>query len=274
MKVIDINPYVREVQIQSSVLEGDTLRFAFDHRIFYVLEGFGQIIFSDKRIEVAPDTLIYIRPNVGYYFYGKMKVIVINFDPTRNACDKKTPLCPIKHKLKASNVYDDTVIEELPDYLVTCDPFFKEHLLSVAKDFNERGEFLDLITSSRLKYIISEMVLRSKKHFSQEKALAEKIYGYIRLNVDVIKSNDEIASHFGYHPVYIGNVFKKITGKTLHQARLEEKINLACKWLTQTDKSIEDIAFGVGFSSRNHFCTTFKAIMKTSPLQFRRKYDN
>ena len=64
-------------------------------------------------------------------------------------------------------------------------------------------------------------------------------------------------------------VFKKITGKNLHHAIFEERIRLSCKWLTQTTRSIEDIAFSTGFSSRSHFCTIFKEHTGVSPLKYR-----
>ena len=59
-------------------------------------------------------------------------------------------------------------------------------------------------------------------------------------------------------PIYLCAVFKQKTGKTLHQVVLEEKLLLAEHWLCLTNRSVEEIAFEVGFSSRNHFCTAFK----------------
>ena len=272
MKLIDCNFFVRDIQIQPTVLEGDELRSAFDNRVFYVLDGNGKISFVDEKIDLVKDTIIYIRPGVGYCFYGKMKVVVINFDATRKACDLKKPLCPYRTKyFDDKNIVDATIIDELPKYLTKQDPFFREYLISITKDFVAKDNFSDLITSAKLKYLLTELVLRVQKNVSQETALVEKIYGYIKLNVESIKSNDEIADYFGYHPVYIGNVFKKITGKTLHQARIEEKINLACLWLTKTNRPVEDIAISTGFSSRNHFCTVFKSRIGVSPLQYKKQ---
>ncbi|MBQ3084918.1 MAG: AraC family transcriptional regulator [Clostridia bacterium] len=38
--------------------------------------------------------------------------------------------------------------------------------------------------------------------------------------------------------------------------------------MTQTEHSVEEIAFEVGFSSRRHFCTVFKREMGCSPKKY------
>ena len=271
MKLSDCNPFVRTTEIQPAVLEGWGLRKAYDHRIFYVLDGRGKLITKDDTVEISPTSLIYIAPSIGYTFEGKMKVIVINFDVTRNATDKRKPICPPQEAFfNKMNVFDDTVIDELPTKaIINGGLYFEKDLLSLVEYFTSNSQFSDATTSAILKSVLSQIAMNISTTVNSEALLAEKIYSYIRLNSATIKGNDDVANALGYHPVYICSVFKKVTGKNLHHTIFEERIRLSCKWLTQTTRSIEDIAFDTGFSSRSHFCTVFKAYTGVSPLKYR-----
>lgn len=271
MKLSECNPFVRTTEIQPAILEGCGLRKAYDYRIFYVLSGSGKFITKDETVELSPKSLIYLAPSIGYTFDGKMKVIVINFDVTRNASEKRKPICPPQQAyFNKMNVFDDTVIDELGTKVIIDNGlFYEKDLLNLLECFLSSNQFSDALTSAILKNILSHIAINISTTVNSEVALAEKIYSYIRLNSSTIKSNDDIASVLGYHPVYLGTVFKKITGKNLHYAIFEERIRLSCKWLTQTTRSIEDIAISTGFSSRSHFCTVFKEYTGVSPLKYR-----
>ena len=86
-----------------------------------------------------------------------------------------------------------------------------------------------------------------------------------------LEDNAAVGEAFGYHPVYLAQLYREHTGTTLHRAILENKLELACRWLTHTDRSIEQIAFDTGFSSRSHFCTAFRRRMGMTPKAYRKK---
>ena len=54
--------------------------------------------------------------------------------------------------------------------------------------------------------------------------------------------------------------------------REEKKIEKAKEILTESDTSITDIAFSLGFSSSNYFCAVFKKFMDCTPKDYRKKY--
>ena len=72
MKLSEVNPYIRDAEIQNAILEGEKERYAYDHRLFYVLENSGEIIIEGKTLKIIPDTAIIIPPVVGYRFCGKL----------------------------------------------------------------------------------------------------------------------------------------------------------------------------------------------------------
>ena len=112
MKLSDLNPYIRDAEIQNAILEGERERYAYDHRLFYVLENSGEIVIEGKKIKITSDTAIIIPPAVGYRFCGKLKVALLNFDMTRLAESKKKAVCPpVKELFAPSLVFDSTVLD-------------------------------------------------------------------------------------------------------------------------------------------------------------------
>ena len=111
-------------------------------------------------------------------------------------------------------------------------------------------------------------------------ALALTVFTFIA-GEEVYGSKNWISiGSFGFQPseiskilliLYLASVFKKRTGEGLHYAITCEKLNKAKEMLLYTDISIEEIADETGFSSRSHFCTSFKEHMGISPKQYRIK---
>ncbi len=63
--------------------------------------------------------------------------------------------------------------------------------------------------------------------------------------------------------------FKEITKKTIHQYRLKVRLQLAKNLLEETDFTIEEIAYKVGFDSRDGLANAFKKEFNLSPRQWR-----
>ena len=61
-----------------------------------------------------------------------------------------------------------------------------------------------------------------------------------------------------------GTNFKEL----VNNVRVDESIKL----LLDTDKTISDISFDVGFSHTRYYNKSFKDYYKCTPLQFRKKY--
>jgi AraC-like DNA-binding protein/mannose-6-phosphate isomerase-like protein (cupin superfamily) len=63
--------------------------------------------------------------------------------------------------------------------------------------------------------------------------------------------------------------FKKATGRTMTSYVNDYRISVAAQWLTQTNKSILDIAFEVGFGNYSHFNRQFQRSKGKTPGAFR-----
>ena len=255
------------------MLEGEGPRRAYDHRLFYVLDGHGTLVFEGTEYELEPDTLLIWAPALDYYFRGKLHVAVLNFDITRTAADRQKPMFPpLVAEFHSEQMPNNDRLADLPSPLILGgNALLRNKVLEIAEIFHERGPFSDADTSALLKQLLTDAVRLSRKAPDAREQLVSRLVSYIRLHAPSIPDNAALAAQFGYHPVYLATVFREVTGKGLHSTIVEERIRLACKWLRQTDRSVEEIAFDTGFSSRSHFCTIFRARMGVSPRTFRER---
>lgn len=267
------NPYIRAAEFQPAVLEGEGPRLAYDYRLFAVLEGTGTLIIEQQEYSVSNGTVIFIPINSGYYFRGRIRVAVINFDMTRTCDDRKKAICPSPvMQFEQERIFDPTAVYGLEKHVVIDGgseliPIFT----NIVTAFKNDDKYSDVVTSALTKGLLADILKLMDTGIRPERRLADKVQGYVRMYASQITSNEDIARHFGYHPVYVATVFKNETGKTLHSAITEQRVADACRWLLQTNVSIDEIADSTGFSSRSHFCTVFKKHTGVTPGAWRDK---
>ena len=269
MNVQDCNPFLRAAEIQLSILEGKSFRQAYDHRLFYVLDGEGFLILKNAEYSISPGSAMYLPPQTEYYFKGKLKVVVLNFDVTRNCSNRKEPICPPPVEEFDNNLLFDTATLDIDLPPVISNRDVKADLLCIVNSFSKADGLADAYISTLLKKVIIELIMSITKENTSE-LLIERVRRYVKLYCSEIKSNEDVAKNFGYHSVYLASLFKERTGTTLHSLILTERVSLAMTWLKKTEMSIDEIAFSSGFSTRNYFCTVFKKFIGVSPLVYRK----
>ncbi|WP_066894966.1 AraC family transcriptional regulator [Clostridium nigeriense] len=124
--------------------------------------------------------------------------------------------------------------------------FFKEGYI----DANiEKENYNNLIKIEKLKEVIKYIQTNYKSHIS-------------------IKDLSNIAKYSEYHFL---RFFKNETGKTCTQYINNFRIEKASLLLANTDLSITDIAYEVGFGDVSYFIKTFKKQMSISPTKYRKE---
>lgn len=71
-----------------------------------------------------------------------------------------------------------------------------------------------------------------------------------------------------YSPYHFGRLFKQVFGTSFNQCLNNYRIEKSKDMLQQTQLSVEDIAWKVGFSSVSYFCTVFKRTTGMTPRQY------
>jgi AraC-like DNA-binding protein len=66
------------------------------------------------------------------------------------------------------------------------------------------------------------------------------------------------------------HLFIEFSSDGIASAIRRKRIERACRYLIETDRSIKDIAFSCGFYNTDYFSVAFKKSTGTSPLKFRK----
>lgn len=92
---------------------------------------------------------------------------------------------------------------------------------------------------------------------------------YVSQNIFSPLRAQEIADALGYTRSYLCSRFRALSGMTLTQYILQEKVFEAQRLLQFTDQSLSELAALLGFSSQSHFQNVFKKQTGETPAQYR-----
>lgn len=79
----------------------------------------------------------------------------------------------------------------------------------------------------------------------------------------------DLALYFGYNSKYLSALFKERTGMTIKQFILHSKMENAMAELRDTDHTVSQVAYGLGFQDVHNFTNAFKKIAGLSPSHYR-----
>ena len=113
-------------------------------------------------------------------------------------------------------------------------------------------------------------IIESKKSLEARKKIKDLI-AYLNDNYHNNYDRMTLADKFSMNEYYMGQLFKKETGKNISSYINEKRITKAETLLKDTDGKIIDIAFHVGFENTVHFHREFKKKLGITPKQFREK---
>lgn len=77
------------------------------------------------------------------------------------------------------------------------------------------------------------------------------------------------ASELNLSPNYFGDLIKKETGKSAHEFIQLKLIDIAKERIFDTNKSLSEIAYALGFKYPQHFSRVFKQHVGMSPIEYR-----
>jgi transcriptional regulator GlxA family with amidase domain len=78
-----------------------------------------------------------------------------------------------------------------------------------------------------------------------------------------------LAAVAGLSMHHFAREFKQSAGVTPHHYLIQKRIERAQQILAQTDLSLAEIAYTVGFSNQGHLARHFRALLGTTPREFR-----
>lgn len=106
---------------------------------------------------------------------------------------------------------------------------------------------------------------------SDETVLA-KIFDYVRNHYHSECTLQLLSASLNYHYSYLSRLFSEQTGMSFTEYVNRFRIHESCYLLTDTDKSITQIAFDCGYDSLRSFYRNFREQIGEAPGEFRQKH--
>lgn len=96
-----------------------------------------------------------------------------------------------------------------------------------------------------------------------------KISEYINQNYNKKLTLDHLSEKFNMSPYYLSRTFKDVLDITFVEYLNFTRISASKKLILDTDLSMTEIAFEVGFDSSTYFTKVFKSITNITPLKYK-----
>ena len=109
-------------------------------------------------------------------------------------------------------------------------------------------------------------------HSDNSSQLYNDIADYITLNICSNLKVSDIADYFGYNEKYLTTYFKKWSKVSIKQFILQTKMEHAKAELSETNHSISQIGYNIGYADPHNFTNAFKKVTGLTPSDFRDSY--
>ncbi|HYI24827.1 MAG TPA: AraC family transcriptional regulator [Thermomicrobiales bacterium] len=104
---------------------------------------------------------------------------------------------------------------------------------------------------------------------ADQQTAIESVISYMRSNLDESHSLDDFAEIAHYSPFHFARLFRQVVGIPPGEFLAALRFERAKHLILETDASITDICFEVGFSSLGTFSARFKHLVGVSPVDLR-----
>jgi AraC-like DNA-binding protein len=149
-------------------------------------------------------------------------------------------------------------------------------ILKEKKGLEKLAELLlllnDLATRKEVKLLSAENTLTLSG--LNDSKISNNVYRYVAENFQKTISFDTAASVANMQRSAFCRFFKRKTKKKFSQFVNEIRIMHSCKLLSETDKTILEIAFECGYENTSYFNRQFRIFCSTSPKSFREQLRN
>lgn len=274
MSLAKLNPHIRYARAHTNLQVRKELSICYDCRLFYVHRGNGTLIADGKSYPFSDNTALYLPPRTRYRFLSGgnpegVKILIFNFDLFD---DYSHILESLNTASEAAYLPDRSPVYEIPAEFTQVMAFNSMHiyepLKSCTRDFLTKPPYYRESASAVLKSCLLEMVRNAGK--GPQSPIVIQVSNYVHEHyADSSLTNNKIAEIFGYHPYYLSQVFKSVTGKTLHAYLLYYRIRVAKNDLLTTEYDVETISWRCGFNSCSNFISQFKLSTGMTPKQYR-----
>ncbi len=236
------------------------------HQIIFGIKGFAEFEISGQSGFIQKGVGCIVPSNHTHSFFGNKENKILILDITHNL-----PLVELETAFSSNALVP---LLDSPKYF-QFDHRLNTLLLALA------DELESLVEDDAAPSVIGQCLLHSLYHrlrgeISVEEVSAardridlSRIKRYIYGNLAEKIQTADLARLCNLSESHFYQKFRESLGISPYQYVIDERINAACSLLKDTDKSITEICFTLGFSSQSAFTNLFRKKMGLSPTAYR-----
>lgn len=173
-------------------------------------------------------------------------------------------------------------IESIADRVLYIHSDLIELLMKILDEYNNNTHYSNDLILCYLKELIIKIFrneqlentiynMDNRLQSSIENSIVNQSISYIHNNVDKKLTVPQIAESIPISPSYLSSIFKKHTDLTIIDYINNYKLNKSKELLMNSDHSITEISYMLGFTSVHYFSRQFKKAFGISPSKFNTK---
>lgn len=241
--------------------------------IIFVLEGTVNVLIESGNYEVQANELEIINCDEAHKIYSKVqnKILIFHIDPTFFE----------KYYNDMENIYFYTNSSEEGAQQEEKYDNLRKYLSILACEIIQKSENFDDQIESVLVKLLFHLINNFHYLNYDDKELKEneiqferyhRISKYIYNNYMNKISLQDIADQEYLSSYYLSHQLKDMAGTNFKELLNIVRVDESIKLLLDTDKTLSDISYDVGFSHTRYYNKSFKTYYNCTPLQFRKKY--
>ncbi len=220
------------------------------------------------------------RDDAKYYIDNAFKKRFLNYIEILDIDNIKKELELICKALKKSRLQDGSVVADVYKEILTLFYFgVHSYNISIPDQYAELQSHLEYFGSiDKAIAYLAEYIVNSLMHWIAEKKYVEA--RPIRIAKRYISDNyykpltlEMVSKEIGFNATYFSSMFKKETDMNFSEYLKKIRIDNAKNMLLNTEQTVEDISYAVGYSDIKYFSRLFKKLTKVTPTEFRKLYN-
>lgn len=132
----------------------------------------------------------------------------------------------------------------------------------------------EIIKAIQYKFIVPMVALVRIKNEEQFRNLSQDIVNIIQEKFNEDISLEIIADELHYNPNYLSRIFKRELGMSFSEYLINYRVEIAKKYLVESDMSIKEISEELKYSNSQNFIRTFRKKVDMTPGAFRKEYSH
>jgi YesN/AraC family two-component response regulator len=219
---------------------------------------------------------VYIRNQAKTLTAGSLAVIFPNQIHSYDAADlSESHITMVISDLAYTGGYIDTLMNHHPVNPFICakqlhpnihyaiEEMAKEH--KTARDSSVYAPLIQLVFAR----VLPELTLRRNRS-SDYQELTWKIVHYVNEHFSQPLTLETLAREIGVNKYHLSHLFSEKIGQNFRSYLSGIRLSYACSMLSETNRSVSDIAEESGFESQRTFFRVFQKKYGTTPLKYRR----